>query len=146
MPVTAKLSRRFYERFGDEITNELVDWLNSVDATYQASLRDLNESNFARSDAKMEQRFAASEAKMERRLAEFASRMDGFEARIEARIAGVATKEDLRELAEKLGQRMSAVETANAMMESRLLRWTIGFWATTLLAMFGLFIAALQLR
>ncbi len=26
MPVTAKLSRRFYEKFGDDIANELVDW------------------------------------------------------------------------------------------------------------------------
>ena len=28
MPVTAKLSRKFYERFGDDIANELVDWFN----------------------------------------------------------------------------------------------------------------------
>ena len=27
MPVTAKLSRAFYERLGDEIANELVSWL-----------------------------------------------------------------------------------------------------------------------
>ena len=27
MPVTAKLSRKFYERFGDELTNELVELL-----------------------------------------------------------------------------------------------------------------------
>jgi len=34
MPVTAKLSRKFYERFGDELTNELVEWFNLIDATY----------------------------------------------------------------------------------------------------------------
>ena len=28
MPVTAKLSRKFYERFGDDLTNELVEWFN----------------------------------------------------------------------------------------------------------------------
>ena len=28
MPVTAKLSRKFYQRFGDELTNELVEWFN----------------------------------------------------------------------------------------------------------------------
>ena len=28
MPVTAKLSQKFYEKFGDEITNELVEWFN----------------------------------------------------------------------------------------------------------------------
>jgi hypothetical protein len=43
MPATAKLSRRFYEQFGDEIANELVEWFNSVDATYRADLRELNE-------------------------------------------------------------------------------------------------------
>ena len=37
VPVTAKLSRKFYERFGDDIANELVDWFNMVDATYGLS-------------------------------------------------------------------------------------------------------------
>ncbi len=58
MPVTAKLSRKFYETFGDEIANELVEWFNQVDATYRADLRELNELNFARFDAKLEQRVA----------------------------------------------------------------------------------------
>ena len=58
MPVTAKLSRRFYEQFGDELANELVDWFNTVDATYRSDLDRLNELNFARFDAKLERRFA----------------------------------------------------------------------------------------
>ena len=70
MPVTAKLSRKFCETFGDEIANELVNWFNDVDATYRADLRELNELNFARFDAKLEQRFAQSEAGWERRMAE----------------------------------------------------------------------------
>ena len=70
MPVTAKLSRKFYETFRDEIANELVNWFNDVDATYRADLRGLNELNFARFDAKLEQRFAQSEAGWERRMAE----------------------------------------------------------------------------
>ncbi len=44
--------------FGEEIANELVDWFNTVDATYRADLRELNELNFARFDAKLEQRLA----------------------------------------------------------------------------------------
>ena len=36
----------------------LVDWFNAVDATYRADLRELNELNFARFDAKLEQRLA----------------------------------------------------------------------------------------
>ena len=58
MPVTARLSQKFYERFGEDIANELVDWFNSVDATYRADLRELNELNFARFDAKLDQRLA----------------------------------------------------------------------------------------
>ena len=68
MPVTAKLSRRFYEQFGDELANELVDWFNAVDATYRSDLRDINELNFARFDARQEQRFAEQDAKWEHRL------------------------------------------------------------------------------
>ena len=30
MPVTARLSRKFYETFGDEIANELVEWFNQA--------------------------------------------------------------------------------------------------------------------
>jgi hypothetical protein len=71
VPVTARLSKRFYDVFGEEIATELVDWFNAVDATYRADLRELNELNFARFDAKLEQRLAESDAKWERRLAEF---------------------------------------------------------------------------
>ncbi len=63
MPVTARLSRKFYETFGEEVTNELVDWFNSVDATYRSDLRELNELNFSRFDAKLEQRLAELDAK-----------------------------------------------------------------------------------
>lgn len=70
MPVTAKLSKRFYDRLGEEIANELVDWFNQVDATYRSDLRDINELNFARFDAKQEQRFAQFEAKWTRQFAD----------------------------------------------------------------------------
>lgn len=70
MPVTAKLSRKFYEKFGDEITSELVNWFNEVDATYRSDLRELNELNFARFDAKLEQRVARLEAKADVQFAE----------------------------------------------------------------------------
>jgi hypothetical protein len=58
VPVTAKLSKRFYDTLGEEIANELVDWFNRVDDTYRTDLRELNELNFARFDAKLEQRLA----------------------------------------------------------------------------------------
>ena len=48
MPVTVKLSRKFYERLGDDIADELVDWFNAVDATYKADLKETNELNWER--------------------------------------------------------------------------------------------------
>ena len=79
MPVTAKLSRKFYERFGDDIANELVDWFNMVDATYRSDLRELNEHNFARFDAKLEQRVVELDAKIDRLAAELRAEMQvGF--------------------------------------------------------------------
>ncbi len=74
--VTAKLSRKFYEAFGDEIANELVEWFNAVDATYRADLRELNELNFQRFDAKLEQRIAELHAKLERRISQLDSKFE----------------------------------------------------------------------
>jgi len=70
VPVTVKLSQRFYEVLGEEVTKELVYWFNAVDATYRADLRELNELNFSRFDAKLEQRLAQLDAKWEIRSAE----------------------------------------------------------------------------
>jgi hypothetical protein len=53
-----------------------------MDATYRGDLRDLNEINFARFDAKLEQRFAESDAKWEQRFAQIDVRFAAFEARI----------------------------------------------------------------
>jgi len=52
------LSRKFYERFGDDLTNELVEWFNQVDTTYRSELREANELNWLRFEAKLEQRIA----------------------------------------------------------------------------------------
>ena len=53
MPVTARLSKRFYDTFGDEIANDLVDWFNQVDATYRQELREQNDLNWGRVEARL---------------------------------------------------------------------------------------------
>ena len=75
MPVTATLSRKFYDKFGDDITNELVNWFNQVDATYRTELRELNDLNFSRFDAKLEQRFAESDARWEQRIGDLQAQL-----------------------------------------------------------------------
>ena len=54
MPITAKLSRRFYERFGDDVVNELVEWLNTVDMSYRQEFKDLFEAHFGRLESRMD--------------------------------------------------------------------------------------------
>ena len=103
MPVTAKLSRKFYEKLGDEVANELVEWFNLVDATYRSDLRELNELNFARFDAKLEQRvaelraemktgFARAEADLDRRIGELRGEMQAGFARADQRLAELETR------------------------------------------------------
>ena len=96
MPVTAKLSRKFYEKLGDDVANELVEWFNLVDATYRSDLRELNELNFSRFDAKLEQRVAELDAKIERLVAGLRVEMQaGFttaDARLDQRLAELETR------------------------------------------------------
>ena len=86
MPVTARLSKLFYERLGEEVANELVDWFNAVDATYRGDLKELNELNFARFDAKLEQRMAALDTRLDTLRADLRADMAGLEAKLERRL------------------------------------------------------------
>ncbi len=113
MPVTAKLSQKVYDKLGEDVANELVDWFNAVDATYRADLRELNELNFARFDAKLEQRLAEQEANWDRRFAE-------LDVKWEQRIA---------ELRLELVSGLADVKSG--------LKWMYAFWAPTALAVFG---------
>jgi hypothetical protein len=118
MPVTAKLSRKFYETFGDDITNELVDWFNKVDVTYRTELRELNDLNFGRFDAKLEQRIAQLDAKLDSRIAEVKADIGALESRIEARMAR---------------------------FEARIIRWMFLFWAGQAVTTVGLVFGVVRL-
>ncbi|HYN83341.1 MAG TPA: hypothetical protein VES88_17820 [Gemmatimonadaceae bacterium] len=62
--MTAKLSRKFYERLGDDIAGELVDWFNAVDATYQTQLKETNELNWERFKAHLDSGLAGLRTEM----------------------------------------------------------------------------------
>ncbi len=115
MPVTARLSKAFYERFGEKIANELVDWFNAVDTAYRNDLRNLNEQNFARFDSKLEQRLVELEARLDK----------GFRDEL----TKLRTK-DLTDIRIELRER-----------EGRLLRWMSAYWVSTI----GIMITLLRL-
>lgn len=122
MPVTARLSKRFYDRFGDDIANEFVNWFNDVDATYRADLVRLNDTNFVRFDAKLGQRFAEQDTRWEKRFAE-------QDAKWEKRFADADIK-----LVERLGS-----------FRSEMLKWVVGLWLTSMLTVGGMFFALLRM-
>ncbi|HVZ50312.1 MAG TPA: hypothetical protein VG916_16120 [Gemmatimonadaceae bacterium] len=76
MPVTARLSRRFYDAIGDDAANDLVNWMNDVDATYRTDLLRLNEANLDRFSAEIERHAAVLRAEMDRGLGELRAEMD----------------------------------------------------------------------
>ena len=133
MPVTAKLSRAFYEKLGDAVADELVNWFNMVDATYRNDLRELNDLNFARFDAKLEQRLA--ELRTELR----AEMQAGF-ARLDLRIDQVTSHADRR-----IDELASTMKTQLARLETRLTRWLFGFWIAQAATTAGLVLAVVKL-
>ena len=142
MPVTAKLSRKFYERFGDEIANELVEWFNQVDSTYRLEFRDLFDTNFARFDAKLEQRLAEIRADLQKEIGELRSEMriglGTLEGRLEGRLTGeVAGLEgrltgEMAGLEGRLLARLGVLEGRFGTLEGRLVRWMFLFWVASL--------------
>jgi hypothetical protein len=87
VPVTAKFSKGFYDKFGHSVVDELVNWVNQVDATYRTDLRELNESNFARFDAKLEQRIAELRADLQTGLARLEGGLLARIGMVEGRLA-----------------------------------------------------------
>ena len=134
MPVTAVLSKKFYEKFGEDLTNELVNWFNAVDATYRANLRELNESNFARFDAKVGERLAELRGSLQAERAQ-------LETRLGERLAEL--RDDLRAEMAQVRKEMSQLETKLAdrlgQVKSDLLKWMLTFWVSTLIGLGALF-------
>jgi hypothetical protein len=88
VPVAIKLSKKFYDRFGDEIVNEFVELLNQVDATYKSELRDLVDAQFTRFDA-IEKGLA--EVRAELRLTASKAELSSIERRMEVGFADMRT-------------------------------------------------------
>lgn len=140
MPVTARLSRAFYDRLGDEVANELVGWFNDVDASYRGDLRELNELNFARADATFAQRLAQSETRMIERMARVESRLLERMAQLEVRMSALEVR--IQALETRMDAQLQSLESrleARIQKEvGRLYRWMFIAWSTLMLALIGI--------
>src|SRR6266540_2558695 len=90
MAITARLSSKLRQTLGDEAAEDLVNWMQQVDAQ-RAELRELNELNFARVDT----RFAEAREATRADLAELRQAMQADLA--ELRQAMQADRSELRE-------------------------------------------------
>lgn len=131
MPVTAKLSREFYERFGDRVADEFVNWFNQVDATYRSEFKDLFEANFSRLEAELDQRLTAFEARVEQRLAQIEAKVEQRLAQIESRVAQIEARVE---------QRFAELRAALERRLSDQTRWLFAAWAVVLASVIGLYL------
>jgi ABC-type phosphate transport system auxiliary subunit len=113
MPVTARLSKRFYETLGEDVANEMVDWFNAVDTTYKTDLRDLIEVQAQRFDARLEQRLAETRADLRTEMH-----------------AGFA------QLRTEMATGSAALRTEMASLRAELIKWMFLFWLGTVAAAF----------
>ena len=143
MPIVVKLSHAFYDRFGDDIVDELVGVLNQVDAASHQSLRDLNEANWSRFEDRLARGLAEVHAEVAAILHREIAGVDGKIAGVDAKIAGVDARiagVDARISA--VDVRISAVDVRIANLHAKLsaqlvthMRWMIGMWAATMLGL-----------
>ncbi len=141
MPITAKLSNKFYEKLGDDVANELVDWLNLVDTSYRQEFKDLFDANFRRLESEM----GGLREHMEARMAGLRSEMAGLRERVEAKIAGMEGVMNARllgvegrmvELQDRLlaevDAKFQSIQVQTGKQKWSLLTWTILMWLGTL--------------
>ena len=121
MPITVKFSEQFYRKLGHEAVNELVNWFNAVDTSYRGDLRELNELNFARFDAKLEQRVAEVKAEL---------RQEVGSLRTELREGMASLRGEFRTQLEREGK--------------SLVRWMVGPLITAIGVLGGLIFGALH--
>jgi hypothetical protein len=167
LPVTAKLSRRFYDQLGDDVANELVNWFNAVDETYRNQLRELNELNWERFRSELrgegiairadvEKRLSDMDKKLDTRFAAIDRRFDNVDARfgaIEGRLAGIeeqfSTVEPRLTAMDVQFARVEAnfpaleqrIDAKFARCETRMYKAMFAFWTATIIPLAALILA-----
>jgi len=122
--------RAFAYPVGPSVAYELVNWFNQVDLTYRTELRELNDLNFARFDAKVGERLAELRTTLRTELlSQLRADMDAWFRKIEQRFTGIEQR------FERIDQRLDklAVEVREAKVSG--VKWTVAFWMPTILAL-----------
>src|SRR6266508_5947922 len=146
MAITARLSHKLHQTLGDDAAEDLVTWMQQVDAQ-RVELRELNELNFARVDARFAEARQAARADLAELRQEmgsgFAETESGF-AQTESGFAAVrqemqsgfagsdaklaALHEEMRVGFSDLRQEMARLEARLERRIGDLIKWSFVFW------------------
>jgi len=126
VPVTAKLSRKFYETLGDDVAGELVDWFNAVDATYKSELKETNELNWERFKATLHEETSSLRAELHESASSLRAELHEAISSLRAELRGemAALRSDIR-------AEMKA-------MQADLMKWMFIYWSGTVAAIIGM--------
>jgi t-SNARE complex subunit (syntaxin) len=134
MPLTAKFSKDFYDRFGHKATDELVDFLNQFDATYRAGLQELNEQNSARLEAHLDRRTAELQARIDL----LTGRLELLSGKVDAMVTQDHLGSALGQMRELISTSRADTMTAIATARADMIKWMFVFMVTGVLAVLGL--------
>jgi hypothetical protein len=82
MPMTAKLAQTLQEKLGSEGAAEMITWFDETQRGARQELRELNELNFSRFDARMGERMAVLEQKLSERISGVEQKIAAVDARL----------------------------------------------------------------
>ena len=108
-----------------------------MDASYRGDLRELNELNYARFEAKTEQRIATLEARLDQRFATLESRL---EARIDTKLDSAVAQHAFAQLDAKLDRVASELRTGLEKGLKDQTRWLILALGIFLVPLVGLWL------
>src|SRR2546423_5280712 len=123
MPAPHKFTRKLHEVLGNEAAEAMADWMNHADENSAETRRDIADfrqtvrADFAELRQEMNTKFADLREEMNTKFADVREEMRVGFARVEGRFA--------------------AAESAAAQRHADFMKWTMGFWAVSLLTYVG---------
>lgn len=112
MPAPNKVARKLNESLGPEAGDAMVDWMNEAEETSRELRADIAELR-----QEMNVRFAELRGEMNTRFAESREEMRSGFAHVDAKFA--------------------AMDAASAKRHADFMKWTMGFWAVSLVTLVG---------
>ena len=110
-----------------------MDWFNAVDATYRGDLRELNEVNYARFEAKLEQRIAELRS-------ELVAKIDGIQLRLDGKLDTSVAEHAFAQLNARIDRVVAEMEARLERGLKEQTRWLLLAWGTVLAGVIGLWV------